>query len=124
MTELPYSPITGLPLIVYERPRNTATRSPRWLRTSTSYTPVRPARVTSLAVAVSTSPPRAGATMSIVMPDATVSSLYELQANANAESASVVISPPWQTSKPLSMSSQIVIDTVAQPGEIASTLMP
>ena len=27
---------TGLPLIVYERPRNTAMRSSRWLRTSTS----------------------------------------------------------------------------------------
>ncbi len=52
----------GLPLIVYERPRNTATRSPRWFVTSQSYTPVRPAFDTSSQRAVSTSPSRPGAT--------------------------------------------------------------
>ena len=30
------STTTGLPRMVYERPRNTATRSPRWLSTSVS----------------------------------------------------------------------------------------
>jgi hypothetical protein len=55
---------------------------------------------------VSTSPSRAGAMKSMAKPEATVSSLYELQAKAKAESASVAMKPPWQMAWPLSMSAR------------------
>ncbi len=48
----------------------------------------------------------------------------ELQANAKAESASVVMKPPWQMSKPFSMSSRTGISRKAAPSEIATMRMP
>ncbi len=45
-----------------------------------------------------------------------MSRLRELQANANAESASVVMKPPWQISWPFSMSSRTVISSRARAG--------
>jgi hypothetical protein len=41
---------------------------------------------------------------------ATAARLYELQAKANAESASANTSPPWQMECPLTMSSRTRID--------------
>ena len=57
-------------------------------------------------------------------PEASVNSLNELQAKAKAESARVVISPPWQTLAPLIMSPRTVMRSVALPGDMASMLMP
>ena len=82
------------------------------------------ARETSVASAVSTSPRWTGARKSTVRPAATVSSLRELQANAKAESASVVMKPPWQMSWPLSMSSRTVISSRAVPAPSATMRMP
>ena len=47
-----------------------------------------------------------------------------VQANAKAESASVVMRPPWQMRWPFNMSSRTVMRKVARPGAIASTVMP
>src|SRR5579862_6250322 len=55
---------------------------------------------------------------------ATVLSLYELQANANALSASAKTSPPWHRAWPLSMSGRTRITTVAAPGRTSVRRMP
>src|SRR6266567_7152489 len=67
-----YEGSTTWPLMRYDLPRKNATRSPRWLVTSMSYTPVRPLTLRSWATAVRRSPSCAGATKSIAQPDATV----------------------------------------------------
>src|SRR5688572_8301101 len=120
----PQAATAGRPLAVYERPRKMATRSPRWLVISVSYTPVRPAFETSKQRAVSTSPSCAGAMKSIEKPEATVSSLYELQAKAKVESAKVAMKPPWQMAWPLSMSWRTCICRVAWPGATSTMRMP
>src|SRR5438105_5229795 len=61
---------------------------------------------------------------SIAKPEATVSSLYELQAKAKAESANVATKPPWQMAWPLSMSSRTAMVMRARPGAMAVTCMP
>src|SRR6218665_1077953 len=94
------------------------------LRTLTSYKPVRPPSATSVASAVRWSPSCAGARKSMSRPLATVRSLRELQAKANAEWASTVMKPPGQMSKPLSMSARTTISSVACPCPRAVTRMP
>lgn len=49
----------------------------------------------------------------MLQPAATVLMLWLLQANANAESASVNISPPWQMPCPLRNSARTGIDSRA-----------
>lgn len=49
-------------------------------------------------------------------PAATVTGPQLLQAQANAVSARLKISPPWQMPCPLTMSSRTVIRVLAQPG--------
>ena len=108
--------ITVRPLRLCERPRTRATRRAVLVGDDDVVDPGAAGCARSpTRSAVSTSPPCAGARKSTVSPAATVTTLRELQAKANAESASVVMKPPWQMSKPLSMSSRTVIVRVAVP---------
>src|SRR5580704_3049197 len=83
-----------------------------------------PTRETSVAVATSRSPLATGLMKLIVQCCATVRSPYELHANANAESASVKIKPPWAISWPLSMASPTVMVSVARPGATSTISIP
>ncbi len=92
--------------------------------TVTSYRPERPRRARSTATARSSSPRRADSSRVTSKPEATVTVPWELQAKANALSASEAIRPPWQRSQPLIMSSRTVIESVAVPGPTETICMP
>ena len=89
-----------------------------------SYTPVRPFDDCSCASATSRSPSCTAATYEIDACSATLGSLRELHANANAESASVNVTPPCAIACPFTIACVIVSDARAKPGRASSSTIP
>ena len=79
-------------------------------------------REISRAVATSRSPSLPGRMKEMLPCAATARSLWELQAKAKAESASVKMKPPWAMPWPLTMFGWTVIASIASPGLISQDL--
>src|SRR6202022_2961538 len=86
--------------------------------------PDRPLREISRAVPTSRSPSLPGRMKAMSHWAATARTLWELQANANAESASRKINPPWAMRWPLTMCGMTVIASVASPALTLTISMP
>src|SRR5882724_2337640 len=86
--------------------------------------PERPVREISRAVATKRSPSLPGLMKEMLHCAATARSLCELQAKANAESASKKIKPPWAMPCPLAMCGLTVIASVASPALTCRISMP
>src|SRR5438477_1442537 len=86
--------------------------------------PERPDREISRAVATRRSPSLPGRIKEILHCAATARSLWELQANANAESARVKIKPPWAMPCPFTMCGRIFMARTAFPALISRISMP
>src|SRR6202790_3752796 len=86
--------------------------------------PERPVREISRAVATRRSPSLPGLMKEMLHWAATARSLWELQANANAESANRKMKPPWAILWPLTMCGLTVIASVASPVLISRISMP